>query len=498
MQMYLQHQPGTSYPKGDPFAPTDVGDEADTVYHEYTHGLSNRLVVNANGQSTLGGVQAGAMGEAWSDWYAMDYLVHQGLQRDGRKKADLVIFQYDGEGIFLDRTEPIDCKVGSQAKLCTGGTTGHTGGYTYADYGNIGGGPEVHSDGELWAQTLWDLRTKVGPKTADSLVTRAMELSPSNPSYLDERNAILLADNAAFGGRHRNAIWSVFAHRGMGFFAGSLGGDDTQPGADFHTPPAGNKRGPISGTVTDQDSGEPIAGLNVSLAFQGAPGNANPATTTASDGTYSLGPVPVGTYPKLSVSGPGYDPARASVKVTQGGVVKNFSVRRDWAASSGGASIKSFTGPDYGESCDPAAATDTSQATGWVTSTGAVPDEPSGTFVPHNVVIQLPQAIDVTQFAVDPASACGTGGSASTGQLRIETSPDGTTWTTAATKEFTVDDRGVLTPVTPAAGTANVKFVRITPLSNQTPSFDTNCPDGAFGGCTYTSLTEVEVYGDGG
>jgi extracellular elastinolytic metalloproteinase len=54
MQMYLQHEPGTTYPDGDPFSPTNVGDEADTVYHEYTHGLSNRLVVDALGRSTLG------------------------------------------------------------------------------------------------------------------------------------------------------------------------------------------------------------------------------------------------------------------------------------------------------------------------------------------------------------------------------------------------------------------------------------------------------------
>ena len=56
------------------------------VYHEYTHGLSNRLVVDANGNSTLGEVQAGSMGEAWSDWYAMDYLVGQGLFRDTRRR----------------------------------------------------------------------------------------------------------------------------------------------------------------------------------------------------------------------------------------------------------------------------------------------------------------------------------------------------------------------------------------------------------------------------
>ena len=114
--MYLQQQPGTSYPNGDPFAPTDVGDEADTVYHEYTHGLSNRLVVDAAGNSTLGNVEAGAMGEAWSDWYAMDYLVADGLQRDIKGKTNIVIFQFDGAGTALDRTEPIDCKVGVDVK----------------------------------------------------------------------------------------------------------------------------------------------------------------------------------------------------------------------------------------------------------------------------------------------------------------------------------------------------------------------------------------------
>jgi hypothetical protein len=78
MQMFLFHEPGTVFPDEDPFLAGNSGDEADVVYHEYTHGLSNRLVVDANGISTLGGIQAGSMGEAWSDWYAMDFLVHQG------------------------------------------------------------------------------------------------------------------------------------------------------------------------------------------------------------------------------------------------------------------------------------------------------------------------------------------------------------------------------------------------------------------------------------
>ncbi len=166
MQMYLQHEPHAAYRSfqngGDPFSPTNVGDEADTVYHEYTHGLSNRLVVDVQDRSTLGFVQAGAMGEGWSDWYAMDYLVRKGLAPDRPHRTDVVIFPYDGKGVKVDRTEPMDCKVGRPSTLCTGGATNHGGGYTYRDYGKVVGSPEVHGDSEIWSQTLWSMRHSLG------------------------------------------------------------------------------------------------------------------------------------------------------------------------------------------------------------------------------------------------------------------------------------------------------------------------------------------------
>jgi extracellular elastinolytic metalloproteinase len=329
MQMYLQHAPHTAYPAGDPFSPTNVGDEADTVYHEYTHGLSDRLVVDATGRTTLGPVQAGAMGEAWSDWYAMDYLVKRHLQKDRPRSGDVVLFQYDGAGVALDRTEPLDCAVGAKARRCSGGRTGHRGGYTYADYGSVFGFPEVHSDGEIWAQTLWDLRRRLGSTTTEMLVTRAMELSPADPSFLDERNAILLADLSAYGGRHRHAIWQVFARRGMGYFAGSLGGDDSAPGASFAMPPKGSRTGGITGVVTDRRTGRPVKGAVVSLAFEGSPFVTNPSTRTGVKGHYSLGPIPVGRYPKLTVFKRGYEPATGPVRVRTGSNVHDVSLRHD-------------------------------------------------------------------------------------------------------------------------------------------------------------------------
>ena len=321
MQMYLQHQPFTAYPGGDPFSPTNVGDEADTVYHEYTHGLSNRLVVDVHGRSTLGNDQSGAMGEAWSDWYAMDYLVDRHLQVDRRHRADVRLFVYDGRGVAYDRTEPLDCKVGQRVRACNGGDTGHRGGYTYADYATVVGSPEVHGDGEIWSQTLWDLRARVGSRTAESLVTRAMELAPYDPSFLDMRNAILVADTAVFHGDHHTAIWRAFAHRGMGFYAGTLGAGDSAPGPSFAMPAATVEPGTIDGHVTEQ--GHAVAGVTVTLAFQGS-GTVNPTATTDGSGHFTLDGVPQGHYAKLVVRGSGLSATR-SVTVGAGTTTVDFA-----------------------------------------------------------------------------------------------------------------------------------------------------------------------------
>jgi hypothetical protein len=494
MQMYLQHEPGTSYPGGDPFPANNTGDEAVTVYHEYTHGLSNRLVVDVLGNSTLGPVQADAMGEAWGDWYAADSLVSDGLEIDKKGKADLELFVYDGKGAPFIRTQGIDCTPKSPASRCPGGATGHSGGYTYGDYGKVFGVPEVHADGEIWGQTLWSLRDKVGSRVSLSLVTRAMELAPANPSFLDMRNALLIADTAHFKGDHHKKIWSTFASRGMGFFSGSLGGNDATPAADKHNPPKKVTTGLLTGTVRDNVTGAGIAGVPVTLAFQGQ-GVANPTAVTDANGNYSIGPVPAGSYRKLTVNGAGYVPVSTSVTVAPSGSKADFQVTRDWVAASGGAKVIAFNGPDYTEfGCGPVHALDTSLSTGWGSITGNK-ERPTNTFVPKFLTVDMGRKVNITQFAVDPSATCGDAGSSSTGAFKIETSPDNVTWTLAVSGTFGEADRGRLNPLTPITGALGVQYVRFTILGNQVPDFGVNCPNGGFDGCTYTDLTELQVYG---
>ena len=208
---------------------------------------------------------------------------------------------------------------------------------------------------------------ELGVRLTENLVTRAMELSPANPSFLDMRNSILEADMALRNGRDQDQIWTVFAARGMGFFAGSVDGDDTTPAEDFSTPPpADTPRGMLTGTVRDADAGNPVAGAIVMFGGHASGFGGSYAAVTNAAGVYTIPGIIPGTYPKVAARGAGYDPVVQAVSVNSGNNTLNWELRRDWAASSGGGAIVSFTPPDYSPfGCGPAQLIDQSQGNGW-------------------------------------------------------------------------------------------------------------------------------------
>ena len=500
MQMYLFHYPGTTNAQ-DPFLPATGSVSADVLYHEYTHGLSNRLVVDPSGASTLNSIQAGSMGEAWSDYYALDYLVTKGFIKDGKRPGEVLEGKYLGHNQPSLRTEAIDCNVHSKARLCTqiDGTT--KGGYTYGDFATVGGSPEVHSSGEIWGQTLWDLRTKFGHRVADTLITRGMSLSPANPSFLDERNAIIEADQVAFHGRHTAGLWEVFASRGMGWYAGAIDAGDIFPAQDFHVRPKGQTPGTVTGTVTDALSGDPVQGALVRIT--GHPGYS--AVTDAS-GDYSISGIIPGTYKKSVITTDGYETVTGVLKVDSGSnPSQDAQVRRDWASASGTAQVSTFTGPDYSPQCGPGGAIDLSQSAGWGSTTGNNKAVPTNTMIPKKLVVKLPQQIDITTgsgvnsaFKVDPTATCGDPGSASTGDFTIEvrsTTSDPWTKVVDVSGEGNWLPRFTFTQLQASQAVPNVQYVRLTLNSPQVPSFATTCPNGPYAGCQFTDFTELEVFG---
>lgn len=487
MQMYLFGAAGD-----DTTVATSSSNSADILYHEYTHGLSNRLVVDASGNSTLNSIQAGSMGEAWSDFYALDYLVSHGLEKDTTANGELLEGKYVTGGGTI-RTQAMDCRVKAVAPNCVG-IDGSKGGYTYGDFPTIGGTPEVHSSGEVWAQALWDLRERFGRSYAVSIITRAMELSTADPTMLDMRNAIVQADLVASGGKNAGIIWQVFANRGMGWFAGVVDGGDSAPVEDFRVPPKGTTT-TISGKVTDKDTGAGVAGALVFIGGHASGYAGDYSAVTGSDGSYQITGVFPGTYGKFVVAGAGYEQLSSPLAVKAGGTTANFSPRRNWASASGGGAVVDFNGPDFSPQCGPAYAIDGSLGSGWGSTTGDDNGTPTNVMIPKHIDIELPSTVNISKFSIDPSNTCGDPGSASTGKYRVETSADGTTWATALESEFTAANRGKLNEVTPTANTTGVKFVRFVMLSPQVPDFATNCPAGAFGGCQFTDMTEIQVFG---
>jgi hypothetical protein len=488
MQMYLFRAPGDP---SDPFVAGNSGDEAAIVYHEYTHGLSNRLVVDAHGVSTLLSGQGLAMGEAWSDFYAMDFLVAKGFETDTGTVGDVKVGEYVTGGGTI-RSEPLDCPVATASAACAGSPDAGAGGYTYGDYGRVTSGPQVHADGEIWGQTLWDLRTAIGSKKTQSLVTRAMELSPADPSFLDMRNSILAADLVVDRGRHQATIWKVFANRGMGFFAAATGADDEEPAEDFTVPPsAGTPRGTLTGTVTDADTGAPAPGVVVGFGGHASGFAGSYLATSDGDGRYTITGLVPGTYRKVFARGSGYDPQLRTVKATAKTTTVDWSVRRDWAATSGGGAVVDFDGTDYSEyGCGPAQLFDQSQGAGWGSDivTGA-----DGVIEPRSVIVRLPRPVDIRELAINPSATCGDEADAAAGDYRVETSADGTGWTLAAQGHFGVEDR-IMHPVRLTGGTTGVQFVRYTMLGSQVVDSGLSCP-GPWSGCIFVDSTELAVYG---
>jgi extracellular elastinolytic metalloproteinase len=488
MEMFLFSHGG---PDAGLFRDVNGGDDAAIVFHEYTHGLSGRLITTGAGTPALSSAQAAAMGEAWSDWYAEDLLVREGLVPDAPDTdGNVDLGRYVDAVPHVIRSEALDCAVDStDAAACPGSAGAGPGGYTFGDLGRVADEQEPHADGEIWGQTLWQLRSALvsalgpadGSDTAERLVTDAMRLSPPEPSFLDERDAILAADVNATGGANATRIWDVFRSRGMGFYAAATGSDDPAVVEDFSPPPAaGAPRGAIAGTVTDAGSGLPVAGAATSVAglASAVPGATHLEATTAPDGRYSIGSVPQGTYPKVRLAAAGYDTLVSPVTVA-GGQTTTFDghLVRDWAARSGGATIAATTddaGAPYG--CGGAALIDQDAGLGW-SAVNTTPDAPPST------VVQLPAAITVTAFGIDPSNTCGDDAGASTSGYRLETSADGQTWRLAAQGTLDASARGHLNRIAPSGGADGVRYVRLTLLSPLNPGAD------------YVDATELEVYG---
>lgn len=255
MQMYLWTSPTPA---------RDGSLDRQILVHELTHGLSNRLIGNADG---LGETQARGLGEGWSDFFALTLFASASSGTAGRYPLTPYT-QYQrgttGENNYYYgiRRYPyalMSSTGGAQARPHNPLTFAdidpdqiliNDGAYPRdpADTGSPGSATRVHAIGEIWALALLEGRARViarlgfadGNERMLQLVVNAMRLTPLEPDLIDARNAVLVAA-LAMGGSDHIDLWQGFAVRGMGVDASTDGEHVVEsfdiPGITANTPP---------------------------------------------------------------------------------------------------------------------------------------------------------------------------------------------------------------------------------------------------------------------
>jgi extracellular elastinolytic metalloproteinase len=199
--------------------------DSSVVFHEFTHGVTNRLVGGPANVWALEAHQSGGMGEGWGDYIACTInnstVVGDWVVDDPRGIRD---FPYDSD--FPDNFGDLG--------------SGRYSGFTPQ------GKFWPHPIGEIWCATLLEMNRNIGANLGVQLVVDSLKLTPATPGFLDARNAILAAlDDMRDGGNldvnaHETAwrgIWEAFAKFGMGPDAQSNGASLSGIVADFNTPP---------------------------------------------------------------------------------------------------------------------------------------------------------------------------------------------------------------------------------------------------------------------
>ena len=188
--------------------------DSSVIFHEFMHGVTNRLVGGPMNDNALEAPQSGGMGEGWGDYNActVNNTTVVGawvVNRPGGIRA----FPYDNN--FPD------------------------------NFGNLGTGryTEVHNIGEIWCATLMEMTRIIGTALGVQLVVDALKLSPITPGFLDMRDSILQALDQKHAAGQLSlqdylvawyGIRAAFAKFGMGPRARSNGAQLSGIVADFN------------------------------------------------------------------------------------------------------------------------------------------------------------------------------------------------------------------------------------------------------------------------
>jgi extracellular elastinolytic metalloproteinase len=237
----------------------DAAFRAETIFHEYGHGVSLRLTGGPTVNCLTGEEQ---MGEGWSDFFAITGLINAELDDPegprGYGQYALFADARSGDGF---RPRPYSRNMAIQPftydSIKTGG---------WLDGTSLAA---PHGIGHGWAAVLWDVTWDLvdrhglnpnayqpwhtgGNNLAMQLVVDGLKLQGCAPGFVTGRDAIIAADAALTGGDNFCTLWASFARRGLGYSAvqGTTGRNDNAEAFDTHPSCRGTFEGVGTGLNT--------------------------------------------------------------------------------------------------------------------------------------------------------------------------------------------------------------------------------------------------------
>jgi zinc metalloprotease ZmpB len=163
----------------------DDAEDAEVIVHEYGHSVQDNQVPGFG--STL---ESGAIGEGFGDYLAVTVSSHEAPTADEPCVADWDSISYTStvphclRRVDGDKHYPEDLEG------------------------------EVHADGEIWSRALWDIRTALGPKLADTIIIRA-QFDFAADTTMRAAAAATIATAGMYGGGAERAVTAAFVARGL-------------------------------------------------------------------------------------------------------------------------------------------------------------------------------------------------------------------------------------------------------------------------------------------
>ncbi|KAF8872228.1 Fungalysin metallopeptidase-domain-containing protein [Infundibulicybe gibba] len=213
----------------------DAAMDNSVLIHEFTHGLTRRMVgggiVRCSRTMEARGLSTNALDSSWVQQRPI--LPRLPLQNPTLSLPDYTYGRYLVNSIAGMRTYPYS-------------TSEITNPLRYSSIKTL---HEVHDIGEVWANMLHNVHAalvrehgfsrnaKTDPTTPEGnvvfmrLFMSALSILPCSPTFLYARDAWIQADYVIYGGANRCLLWKVFASRGLGVDAGEWYLDNSESSA---------------------------------------------------------------------------------------------------------------------------------------------------------------------------------------------------------------------------------------------------------------------------